>query len=213
MALSFRPIHLIWLLILLIILETAVLYLKHPDTFEHVIPAHLHNYYSGRYPHNHSHSKGGKHSHSSGHDLHFHGERPTFGMHVARREAGAPRVAIVTLQKLSSQRHGGIPSNVKKYAQHWKYDLIDASKSVSTAAKALRSGGGDPSFLRGERPLETTCNVVQLDLCTICNFNCSSFLFGYYFFFSVVISLCYYPFLNSVRLGLLARCRLCVSQF
>ena len=213
MALSFRPKHLVWLLILLIVLETVVLYLKHPDTFEHVLPAHLHNYYSGTYPHSRKHGRGEKHSHPSGHDLHLHGERPTFGMHVARREAGAPRVAIVTLQKLSSQRHGGIPSNVKKYAQHWKYDLVDASKSVSTAAKALRSGGGDPSFLRGERQPETTCNVVQMDLCKICKFNCTYFLFGYSFSFSVVVSLCYSPFLTSVRLGILARCRLRVSQF
>ena len=83
-----------------------------------------------------------------GHELHMHGEHPTVGLHVAKREPGAPRLAIVTLGHLTPQKRSA-PSNVKAYANHWKYDLVDASKTVSTAAKALRAGKGDHSFLRG----------------------------------------------------------------
>jgi len=59
------------------------------------------------------------------------------------RGEGSPRIAIVTIQ---GTHH--VPTNFKAYARKHGYDLIDASKSVLGAAAALRSAGGDPSFVR-----------------------------------------------------------------
>lgn len=146
---SFRPVHLIYLLVMMIVLEIVVLYLKHPDTFDAVLrrrqteqsPKHHHH-------HNHGGGQAGK-----GHELHMLGEHATVGEFAAmakgKREAGAPRVAILSLHR-PTPKGKSYPSNVKSYANHWRYELVDASKSVALAAQALRAGKGDLSFLRGK---------------------------------------------------------------
>ena len=160
---AFRPVHLIYLLVVMIVLESVVLYLKHPEMQE-TVDSLLHRGRLPEHKHKHGDGDGGRHhgvggqagvdgvgsggSVASGHELHMHGEHPTVGLHVGKREPGAPRLAIVTLGHLTPQKRSA-PSNVKAYANHWKYDLVDASKTVSTAAKALRAGKGDHSFLRG----------------------------------------------------------------
>ena len=144
---SFRPVHLIYLLIVMIILETAVLYLKHPDTFEAV----LRRRQTEQSPKHHHHGGGGGGKAGTGHELHMLGEHATVGEFAAKgkREPGAPRVAILSLHRLTPQGKA-FPSNVKSYANHWRYELVDASKSVALAAQALRAGKGDLSFLRGK---------------------------------------------------------------
>jgi hypothetical protein len=225
---AFRPVHLIYLLVVMIVLESVVLYLKHPEMQE-TVDSLLHRGRLPEHKHKHGDGDGGRHhgvggqagvdgvgsggSVASGHELHMHGEHPTVGLHVGKREPGAPRLAIVTLGHLTPQKRSA-PSNVKAYANHWKYDLVDASKTVSTAAKALRAGKGDHSFLRGRwvggwvggllgtLALHATRNLpYTLILRPYCCVSLS-------FFHSV----CDSTVPAAVRLGLLARRRLALPQ-
>ena len=116
---GFRPKHLIPLLLLLIVLQLGVFYLR----------AMQHNEEEEERIATRKADKKTRVHRSHGGNL--------------RRGPDAPRVGIVSI----GVHHNG-PSNSRAYAKRWGYDLIDAKATSNHAAATLRSAGGDPSFIR-----------------------------------------------------------------